>query len=1074
MKKNTVRTIYQRPPDSNAFMLCVLLLAALSGIAGTARAQKDIIFDHLTVKQGLSQGTVVCIFQDSRGFMWFGTQDGLNRYDGYECTVYKNDPGDASTISDNFVVSIAEDSSHILWFGTVGTPDILNRFNRLQETFTRVSRDSVNLAGARISASRSIYTDRSGVQWSGSGNTGLTRLDLRTGRTTVFKHDPKNPASLLSDKVYSVAGDRSGMIWIGTREGLEKLDPKTGIFTHYRHDEKSQASISDNYVWPVLIDRNGILWAGTFSGGLDRFDSASGSFTHYRHDDARARSLAGDRIYALYQDASGMIWAGTGDHGVDRFHPELVNFEHYFHDPASPAGLVDNNISCLYVDHAGLVWIGTENGIDCLDRSRGTFTLYKHDPNNPRSVGDNSAQVMMEDHAGNLWIGMVSGGLDRFTRSTREFVHFKNNPADPKSLADNRVYALAEDRDGGIWVGTYGGGLCRLEPGTREFHTFAHNDSIPTTLGAPGVWSLLEDSYGTLWAGTYGGGLDRFNPGAGTFTHFAHSDSNVKSISDNIVVCLLEDRNGALWAGTTGGLDRFDRQTGTFQTYTEKSGLPNNMIFGMLEDNRGNIWLSTNKGVAMLDSAHSGFSVYDYSSGLQGDEFNQGAYAKDPQTGELLFGGPNGFNIFQPGSMKRNTYVPPIVFTSFVRYNTDDQAGKPIREPGIDLKSSITLSYKDNVANFEFAALNFHNSVENRYAYQLEGYNTSWIQLGRERRATFTNLDGGTYVLHVKGSNDEGVWNETGAALTIVVNPPWWKTRWAYGGYGTLFILLLYGARAIELNRREEKARLRESELHAKAAEAEKRALQAENDRKTKELEDARVLQLSMLPKDVPHLSGFEIAVSMKTATEVGGDYYDFNISPDGALNVAFGDATGHGMQAGTIVTLMKGLFISDVSKSDLQVFCNQCSQSIKEIRLGRLYMALTLLRLREERLQLTSGGMPPAYLYRKKSKTIEEILLKAVPIGSMKSFPYPLYETNLETGDTLLFLTDGLPEQKNASQEMFDYRRVTECFKSIAELPPEEIIARLVSAGEAWMDGVAQDDDITLMVIRKTAIGAA
>ena len=268
--------------------------------------------------------------------------------------------------------------------------------------------------------------------------------------------------------------------------------------------------------------------------------------------------------------------------------------------------------------------------------------------------------------------------------------------------------------------------------------------------------------------------------------------------------------------------------------------------------------------------------------------------------------------------------------------------------------------------------------------------------------------------------------------------------------------------------------RIREAELQTKAVEAEKRALEAENARKTKELEDARILQLSMLPKELPSYPGYEIAVFMKTSTEVGGDYYDFSRTPGGELNVAFGDATGHGMQAGTIVTLMKGLFLSEASKFEIPKFFNHCSRAIKDIRLGRLFMALTLVRLQGKTVSLSSAGMPPAYLHRKADGAIEEILLKAVPLGSMKSFPYGLHETTMEAGDTLLLMTDGLPEQKNAGEEMFDYARVTECFRKSVEAKPDEIIASLVREGEAWMNGVAQDDDITLMVVRRTADGAA
>ena len=579
------------------------------------------------------------------------------------------------------------------------------------------------------------------------------------------------------------------------------------------------------------------------------------------------------------------------------------------------------------------------------------------------------------------------------------------------------------------------------------------------------MFALCEDREAYLWVGTLGGGLDRLDPRTGLFTHFRNDPASGESISDNIVTCIYESRGGVLWIGTTGGLNRLHRETGTFRWYKEKDGLSNDVVLGIVEDGKGNLWLSTNKGISRFDPQEGTFRNYDYRDGLQGDEFNQSAYARSPLTGEMYFGGSNGFNIFQPASMKENQYAPPVAITSFTRYSPDEK-GDPIVDRFAETKESITLSYKDNVANFEFASMNFLNPSKNQLAYRLEGFSNNWVQLGTDRKATLF-LDVGDYLLRVKGSNNDGLWNEEGTTLRIQVTPPWWRSRWAYSGYALLAIGILYGLRRFELNRREQKTRMRESELRAKAMEAEKRALVAENERQTKELEDARRLQLSLLPKDVPKLPSYDISVFMKTATEVGGDYYDFNVGPEDTLDIAFGDATGHGMQAGTIVTLMKGLFVSDASRFDIPTFFNHCSKAIKDIRLGRLFMAFTLVRLRGNSLYLSSAGMPPVFIFRKRDRSIEEVLLKGMPLGAMKNFPYLLHEASLERGDTLLLMTDGLPEQKNAAEEMFDYERVQKAFAEVATRTPDEIIDHLAKAGEAWMGGAVQDDDVTLMVVR-------
>ncbi|HUI09459.1 MAG TPA: two-component regulator propeller domain-containing protein [Bacteroidota bacterium] len=1052
-------------------MTARLLGTALLAV-GAAHAQEALLVSHLTVRQGLSQGDVMCSFQDSRGFMWFGTQDGLNRYDGYALTVFRHDPAVAGTLDDGWILSIGELPDGTLCVETRGKPGMLNRFDPATETFRLAPRDSLDWAHARRSALRSSYVDPFGARWSGPGaiGGGLERVDP-SGRATIFRHDPANPASLIDDRVYSVCGDRKGRVWIATHEGLDRFERETGAFIHYQHDERNPASLSDNWVWPVIEDRTGALWVGTFRGGLNRLDPSTGAFTRYRHDDADARSLSDNRIYSLYQDRSGIIWVGTGEHGVDRFQPEQRAFARFAHQPDDPGSLLNDNVLSAFVDREGILWVGTRAGLDRRDPSTGTFRHFIHSAGDPSTIADNQVQSFAEDAGGALWLGTVSNGLDRMDRATLRCTHFQQNPARPGSLSDNRVYALCIDAAGTLWAGTYAGGLNRFDRARGTFTVFRHSDSIAASLSSDGVWALCADHTGALWVGTFGGGLDRYDPASGTFIHYRHDPANPASLSSDAVLTVVEDHGGTIWVGTFDGLNRLEKGSASFRHYGLAEGLPNEFVFGILEDDRGNLWLSTNNGLSRLDPSTGRIRNYDEADGLQGNEFNQGASARDARTGAMVFGGGNGFTEFQPDSVRDNPYVPPVVFSSFVRYNTDNKAGKPIEERGIAVRPAVTLSYKDNVATFEFAALNYYNTPKNQYAYRLEGYNDTWIQLGAGHRATFTNLDGGEYTLRVRGSNNDGVWNEEGAALRITVLPPWWKSTPAYVAYALLALLGLFLIRRFEINRQAQRALVRESDLRARAAEAEKRALEAENERKTKELDDARVLQLSMLPREVPALPGYEIAVYMKTATEVGGDYYDFSAAPDGALNVAVGDATGHGMQAGTIVTLMKGLFLSDASRFDIQTFFGHASRAIKEIRLGRLFMAFTLLRLKDDRLAFSCAGMPPVFLYRAAEGAVEEILLGGMPLGAMKSFPYALHGEDLRPGDAALLLTDGLPEQKNGAGEMFDYARVRRALEEAGSLPAGEIIGRLTRDAEAWLAGHSPDDDITLLVIRKSPL---
>ncbi len=1031
-------------------------------------AQQQIVFNHLAVEDGLSHSAVTCILQDSRGFMWFGTQDGLNKYDGYNFKIFKNDPSDPLSLTDNFIFSIYEDSAGKLYIETQS--GVLHAYDPATESFKIIEKDSIDLTNARVSTVGAMLKESSGIHWTGGmgAGRGLIRTDTRNGKTIVFKHDPADPYSLSDDKVYSVFRDRSGNLWIGTFNGLDRLDESTGKFIHYRNDPTDPNSLPDNWIWPVYEDSRGNIWIGTVRGGLCLFNSETNTFINYKNNPNDPNSLCDNFIFSIYEDRSGLMWIGTNLGGISYFDPSTNAFEHYKNVPGDKNSLSDNIVTSILVDTMGNYWIGTRNGgLNKLNYKTKKFTNYLNIPSSSNSLFNNSIQSLLEDRSGMIWIGFYSSGLDAYDPENGIFTHFTHNPSDPGTLTDNRIYALAEGGDGNIWIGTYGGGLNRIDRRSGKISSYMYDENDSSSISSNASWSLAQDDSGNLWIGTFGGGVNVFDQTRRTFRRFKHDPDDSTSIPDNNVIRIFKDSKGIMWIGSTKGLSRYSWKYDNFKNYNEQDGLANSFVFGIVEDDHGHLWLSTNNGLSKFDPGKETFRNYYDKDGLQGNEFNQNAFAKDPNTGNLLFGGPNGFNVFNPDSLKVNEFIPPIVFTGYMRYNTDDEEGKPIIEKGISERDRILLTYKDNIITLEFAALSYYNNFENQYRYILEGFNENWIQLGNSHSVTFTNLDAGTYNLKVIGSNNDGLWNEKGTSLTIQVSPPWWKTRVAYGIYLITFFGFLYGIRRYEINRRDQKAQIRESALRIKAAEAEKRALQIENDRKTKELEEARQLQLSMLPKELPELPGLEIAAFMRTATEVGGDYYDFMVQEDGVLNVAFGDATGHGLQAGTMVTLMKGFFTSDSSKLGLQEFMNHCTKVIKEIKLGRILMSFTYLKIHNKHLQVTSAGMPPIYYHHKKSNQLEEIQIQGMPLGAMRHANYTTVERKLNRGDTILLLTDGLPEQMNRQEEMFDYSRVKKYLNDFIGSPPGVIIEKLVEAGDRWMGGRPQDDDISFVIIR-------
>ncbi|MEJ2105662.1 MAG: two-component regulator propeller domain-containing protein, partial [Ignavibacteriaceae bacterium] len=858
----------------------------------------------------------------------------------YNIQVFKNDPEDTTSLIKSFIYSIYEDTSGALFIENEGGE--LQKYIPRTESFIRISKDSLNLANVRFSTYKALFVDAQGLEWSGGQGspTGLKKFDNKTGKTTVYRHDPSDPFSLSDDKVYSIFGDKSGNLWVGTANGLDKLNKRTGKFIHYRHDSDDPNSLSDNYVWSIFEDQKGQLWVGTANGGLNKFNSVTGTFIRYKNDTSDPTSLSDNYVLSIYEDRSGMMWIGTNAGSVNYFHPSTLVFNHFAHDVDNKNSLSNNFVLSMYVGRNDVYWIGTRGGLDKFDFNKNQFRNYNYNPSVKNGISSNSIQALYEDRSGILWIGNLRNGLDAFDPEKSTFRHYRNDPEDSSSLSEDRIYAITQDKKGFMWIGTYRGGLNKLDPATGKVIRYLHKDSNPNSLSSNRVWSLVIDDSGKIWIGAFGGGVDIFDPVTEKFIHLKNNPNDPNSLVDDNVVRVFIDNKGHFWIGTLKGLSKYDRTKETFTNYF-------------------------------------------YQDGLQGNEFNQSAFAKDQKTGRLLFGGNNGFNVFDPEKIKKNDFVPPIVFTDYVRYNTDDEEGKPIYEKGISVRDSLFLTYKDNIINLQFAALSYFNNSENQYKYKLEGFNKNWIQLGNDHTITFTNLSPGKYNLEVVGSNNDGVWNNKGAGLFIEITPPWWRTKTAYGIYIVLFIGLLYVARRTELNRREQKARIRENELKLKATEAEKRAIEAENERKTKELEEARQLQLSMLPKTLPQLPNLEIGAFMRTATEVGGDYYDFIVQDGGPLNIGFGDATGHGLQAGTMVTLMKGFFTSDAAKLELKDFMSHCTAMIKEIKLGRILMSFSLLRIMDHKLTITSAGMPPLYYYSKKTGEVEEVLIQGMPLGA-------------------------------------------------------------------------------------------
>lgn len=829
--------------------LMLLSILIFFGLPFHLNAQENrTLFRHISVEHGLSHIGVYCILQDTRGFMWFGTEYGLNRYDGYEFKIYQHDPDDKTTISDNFIQSILEDRNGMLWIGTRTRG--LNNFNPQTGIFVHYQYDENEQNSLSHNDVRVIYEDPiEYVLWFGTAGGGLNRFDPKTKQFTRYQKDKNNPNSLSNNEVRCILRDRSGVLWIGTYGGgLNWFDKETGYFKHYKHDPDDPNSLSHNNVNAIFEDDTGVLWIGTYGGGLNRFDKETGSFKHYKHIPDDPNSLSNDEIWTIYakEKRSKFIWIGTNGGGLCRFDKKNERFTNFIRRDTIPQSLRNNFVLSIYEDRTGLLWVGTYlEGLNIFHPRNLGFNLYQHDALNPRSLSDNEIWDIYEDGSGVIWIGTANGGLNRFDRKSGTFKHYKNDPNNCYSLSNDDVRAIYEDRSGVLWIGTYGGGLNKFDRENERFEPYRHNKSDPNSLSYDSIWSLLEDRSGVLWVGTHGGGLNRFDRDSGKFTSYKYDEKNRYSLSNNYITTMHEDRFGVLWIGTVGGLNKlelnnfdpnnvqftryesevgspnslshnfvvsihedksgklwigtmdglneFDRVNEIFMVYRNKDIQSSNYLGGIQEDNKGNLWIGTNKGISRFNLKEKTFKNYEVDDNPQDFATTTDVSLKS-RDGEMFFGGPKGFISFFQGTITEAPDVPPVVITNFLLFNKPVKPRRsdpvsPLEKP-IYATHALTLTHQQNVFSIDFAALHFASPMRNKYMYKLEGWDNYWIETDAEnRRATYTNLPAGDYVFRVKGSNKDGIWNEKGTSVKVKILPPPWKTWWAY----TLYVLALSG-----------------------------------------------------------------------------------------------------------------------------------------------------------------------------------------------------------------------------------------------------------------------------------------
>ena len=894
---------------SIALMIAVPAKLSASG-PGSSRVKlsvvdgKDIYFSHLSRQEGLSQGTVEHILQDDQGFIWFGTGDGLDRFDGYTFNQYKRGASGSKDLSGSVVTALLKDRSGALW---IGLDQALDRLDPVTDALTRYRSDprDPGSLGGRVYC---ITEDGAGLLWLGTSN-GLDKLDPITGRFTHYRHDPNDAGSLSADRgdnnVRYIAQDKAGWLWVQTSAGLDRFDTKTGEATHYpelrgrsEYEEHYQVyqdrsgtlwivsdagialatfepesrkltrytlrladpGLSDaeadvNRVRTILEDEDGVLWIGTGGNGLIRFDRKHRTATRYRNDPVDRNSLSNNWVVCLLEDREGNIWAGTGGGGVNRFSRKPPPFTVYRNDARRSNRINQNFVLSVYEDSRGVLWVGNDSVLNAIDQKRGQVAPYRHNPANPNSISDGTVLSAAEGPSGALWFGTYHGGLNRFDPASGQFKSYRHRSDDPNSLSSDNIFRLLSDHKDRMWIET-DQGLNRFDPKTEHFTSYSGRFDNPDSPPAPSTGHgsvfrvLAEDQQGILWLGSYDNGAYRFNPTNGQSQAYKYDPHTPGSLSDNHVNAICVDVSGTVWIGTERGLNKFDA-TGSFTAYFEKDGLPDDAVRGILEDAGGNLWISTNNGLSKFNPTAKTFRNYHVEDGLAGNEFNSWGAPFKSARGEMFFPGVDGLTAFFPDEVIDNSYIPPIVLTDFRLFNETVLVGghSPLKK-AISYTDALELSHEQAIFSFEFSALSYFAPWANRYRYKLEGLETRWNEVtSAHRYGTYTTLPPGEYVFRVQGSTNHGVWNERGVSVRIRILPPWWSTWWFRALCALTFMAMLwtfYQLRVRAFKRREALLEQHQTEIRALNEQTIK-AQEAERMRISGDLHDGVLQQITSL-----------------------------------------------------------------------------------------------------------------------------------------------------------------------------------------------------------------------------------
>lgn len=1087
-----------------------LQVAMLALFLAQGLVAQDLKFFNITTKDGLSQSTINCITQDNEEYIWVGTEDGLNRYNGQNTTVFKRDPNDSTSISDNEIERLYIDDNGVLWIATINGG--LNRFDKNTQGFTHFRHDENDPNSLSDDMVTDIIRKDESTIWVSTSH-GLNTVDINTGEVTSITTESNE--SMFNDNIRCLLMDAQGLLWLGTaNDGVVSYDHSTGYFNRYLslNDSIIDTIAYSNRIRYLYEDSRGNLWIGKDGGGLTIFDRESHTEVIFLENGSDPTSLSNNRVTSIVEDELGQLWVGT-ENGLNIFNYETQNFKVFESDDLEPASISANYIRCLYEDAAKTMWVGTYTaGINTYHGISNKFNHFKKELHSEYSLSSNLVLAFGEDPRGILWVGTFESGLSAFDREKREVTHYPRsvNKTHSKILAihvtgdsavwfgtwggginyynhvtgefgkplsvdnesgisDNDVTCFIEDDKGFFWLGTYGGGVNRYDPRTGEFTAYMKDDGLVSNF----VFDLLFDSEGNLWVATKHG-LNRFNLETNEIELFEKDDLGT-GLSNNSVHVLHEDKSGNLWMGTKYGLNQINLESMDMNVIHEVDGLAGDIVYGILEDEEGYLWVSTTNGLSKFKASEfdekgaMAFKNYSAMDGLQDNEFNQNAYYRS-KTGELFFGGVNGYNHFYPKDITDNTHIPNIVLTSFKIYGRE----VPL-DSAIGQKTFIELSYKDNFFSFEFAALDYIASEKNMYRYMMEGLDDNWSIPSTRPFANYTNLGGGDYVFRVQGTNNDGVWNEEGVAIHIRIIPPFYKTTWFFVMCAIVALLSFM----LFVRVREAKIKQEKKILEEKVAQRTEELAQKNRDI-VDSINYARTIQEAILPERqyiFDHLQDAFILYLPKDI--VSGDFYWF-AKKDNKKIIAAVDCTGHGVPGAFMSMIGNNLLnqiviengITDPGKI-LEALNKGVQRALKQGSETQdtndgMDVALCVIDSDTDELHFAGAYRP---LYYVSTKELDKTSGDKYPIGGAHvalDRPFFTKTKKLKKGDSFYIFSDGYPDQFGGPKgKKFMGKRFTQLILDICELPMQEQRAKFEEALSDWASDYEQVDDILVIGVR-------